>query len=89
MAHKKGQGSVKNGRDSLPKRRGIKTYGGQAVTTGSILVTQCGTRYSAGRYVRRAKNDSLFALTDGKVYFDQGGKRVNLIPNEAGDIHIG
>ncbi|HJZ57834.1 MAG TPA: 50S ribosomal protein L27 [Gemmataceae bacterium] len=82
MAHKKGQGSVKNGRDSLPKRRGIKTYGGQAVTTGSILVVQCGTKYAPGRYVRRAKNDNLFALTDGTVYFDQNGKRVNVQPAE-------
>lgn len=89
MAHKKGQGSVRNGRDSLPKRRGIKAYAGQFVTTGSILVTQCGTRYSPGRYVRRAKNDSLFALTDGTVYFDQEGKRMNLTPTEAGDTNIG
>jgi large subunit ribosomal protein L27 len=89
MAHKKGQGSVKNGRDSLPKRRGIKAYGGQFVTTGSIIVVQCGTKYSPGRYVRRAKNDYLFALTDGTVYFDQGGKRVNLVPAEAGCTAIG
>ena len=88
MAHKKGQGSVRNGRDSKSKRRGIKTYAGQTVTTGSILVTQCGTKYSPGRYVRRAKNDSLFALTDGTVYFDQNGKRMNLIPAEAGDTAI-
>jgi large subunit ribosomal protein L27 len=89
MAHKKGQGSVKNGRDSLPKRRGIKAYGGQYVTTGSIIVVQCGTKYHPGRYVRRAKNDYLFALTDGTVYFDQGGKRVNLTPAEAGCTAIG
>jgi large subunit ribosomal protein L27 len=82
MAHKKGQGSVRNGRDSTSKRRGIKAYGGQFVTTGSIIVTQCGTRYAAGRYVRRAKNDCLFALTDGTVYFDQAGKRVNLTPSD-------
>ncbi len=88
MAHKKGQGSVRNGRDSQPKQRGIKAYGGQFVTTGSIIITQCGTRYAAGRYVRRAKNDSLFALTDGTVYFDQGGKRVNLTPATAGDTNI-
>jgi large subunit ribosomal protein L27 len=80
MAHKKGQGSVKNGRDSLPKRRGVKKYGGEVVTTGSILVTQCGTKYHPGRYVRRARNDSLFALTDGTVYFDQSGRRVNVLP---------
>jgi large subunit ribosomal protein L27 len=83
MAHKKGQGSVRNGRDSQPKRRGIKAYGGQFVTTGSILVTQVGTRYSAGRNVKRARNDSLFALCDGNVYFDQSGKRVNIVPPEA------
>jgi large subunit ribosomal protein L27 len=59
------------------------------VTTGSIIVTQCGTKFAPGRYVRRAKNDSLFALTNGTVYFDQGGKRVNLTPAEAADIHIG
>lgn len=88
MAHKKGQGSVRNGRDSLPKRRGIKAYGGQFVTTGSIIVTQCGTRYAAGSYVRRAKNDCLFALTDGTVFFDQGGKRVNLTPAEDGDTNV-
>lgn len=88
MAHKKGQGSVRNGRDSISKRRGIKAYAGQFVTTGSIIVTQCGTRYSAGSYVRRAKNDSLFALTDGTVYFDQGSKRINLIPATPGDTKI-
>ena len=82
MAHKKGQGSVRNGRDSQPKRRGIKAYGGQLVTTGSILVTQCGTRWSPGRNVKCARDYSLFALCDGTVYFDQGGKRVNLVPTE-------
>lgn len=80
MAHKKGQGSVRNGRDSLPKRRGLKAYGGQAVTTGSIIVTQCGTKFAPGRFVRLAKNSSIFALVDGKVYFDQGGKRINVEP---------
>lgn len=80
MAHKKGQGSVRNGRDSTAKRRGLKAYGGQAVTTGSIIVTQCGTKFSPGRFVRLAKNSSIFALVDGKVYFDQGGKRINVEP---------
>ena len=88
MAHKKGQGSVRNGRDSVSKRRGIKAYAGQFVTTGSIIVTQCGTRYAAGTYVRRAKNDSLFALTDGTVYFDQSGKRVNLTPTDPADTNV-
>jgi large subunit ribosomal protein L27 len=80
MAHKKGQGSVKNGRDSLPKRRGIKAYAGEYVTVGSIIVTQVGTRYAPGRFVRRARNDSLFAVADGTVYFDQNSKRVNVLP---------
>ncbi len=83
MAHKKGQGSVRNGRDSNPQRRGIKAYGGQFVTTSSILVTQCGTRYLPGRNVKRAKNDSLFALCAGTVYFDHGSRRMNILPAEA------
>ncbi|AMV23541.1 50S ribosomal protein L27 [Gemmata sp. SH-PL17] len=89
MAHKKGQGSVRNGRDSLSKRRGLKAYGGQAVTIGSIIVTQCGTRYSPGRFVRLAKNSSIFALVAGKVYFDQGGKRINVLPDDATATAIG
>jgi large subunit ribosomal protein L27 len=89
MAHKKGQGSVRNGRDSLPKRRGLKAYGGQAVTTGSIIVTQCGTKFSPGRFVRLAKDSSIFALVDGKVYFDQGGKRINVQPTDATAVAIG
>ena len=62
MAHKKGQGSVRNGRDSKAKRLGIKTYGGTHVTAGSILVRQHGTKYHPGRNVKRAKDDTLFAL---------------------------
>ncbi len=89
MAHKKGQGSVKNGRDSLPKRRGLKAYGGQAVTVGSIIVTQCGTKFAPGRFVRLAKNCSIFAMVDGTVYFDQGGKRVNVKPFDANATAIG
>jgi large subunit ribosomal protein L27 len=83
MAHKKGQGSVKNGRDSKPKRRGVKLYGGQAVKQSGIIVVQCGTKYAPGRFVRRASNDFLYATTAGKVYFDQGGKRVNVLPDDA------
>ena len=83
MAHKKGQGSVRNGRDSRAKRRGLKAYGGQAVTTGSIIVTQCGTKFSPGRFVKLAKDSSIFALVDGKVYFDQNGKRINVDPTDA------
>jgi len=78
MAHKKGQGSSKNGRDSNAQRLGIKAYGGQFVTSGSIIVRQHGTRYHAGRNVKRAKDDSLFAVADGLVTFDQQGRRVNV-----------
>lgn len=88
MAHKKGQGSVRNGRDSQPKRRGIKLYAGQVVTVGGIIVTQCGTRYSPGRFVRRAKNDTLFAVADGTVYTDQGGKRMNVKPADAAATNV-
>jgi large subunit ribosomal protein L27 len=80
MAHKKGQGSVKNGRDSNPQRRGIKKYAGESVTTGSILVTQCGTKWHPGMNVKRARNDSLFALCDGTVYFSSNGRKVNIKP---------
>jgi large subunit ribosomal protein L27 len=82
MAHKKGQGSVKNGRDSNAQRRGIKAYAGEFVTTGSILVRQCGTKYHPGRNVRRAKDDTLFALCDGVVYFDAQSRRMNVRPVE-------
>jgi large subunit ribosomal protein L27 len=88
MAHKKGQGSVKNGRDSLPKRRGIKKYGGEFVTVGSIIVTQCGTRYHPGRYVRQARNYSLFAVADGTVYFDQQSRRVNILPADPANTNV-
>jgi len=75
MAHKKGGGSSTNGRDSQGQRLGIKRFGGQLVTGGSILIRQRGTRYKAGQNVGRAKDDSLFALTDGVVRFeDKGGK---------------
>ncbi len=78
MAHKKGQGSVKNGRESNSQRLGIKAYGGEFVTAGSILVRQRGTRYHPGRGVKRAKDDSLFAIIDGVVYFDREGRRMNV-----------
>ena len=74
MAHKKGGGSSTNGRDSHGQRLGIKRFGGQMVTGGSILIRQRGTRYKAGKNVGRAKDDSLFAQIDGVVLFeDKGG----------------
>ena len=69
MAHKKGQGSTRNGRDSNPQHRGVKRFGGQAVATGTILVRQCGTPFKPGRNVGRGRDDTLFALADGKVSF--------------------
>jgi large subunit ribosomal protein L27 len=79
MAHKKGQGSVRNGRDSASQRLGIKIYGGGSVLAGGIIVRQRGTRYLPGRNVGRAKDDTLFALADGVVVFDREGKRVNVL----------
>lgn len=78
MAHKKGQGSVKNGRDSRSKRLGIKATGGEFVSAGSILIRQRGTRYHPGLNVGRGRDDTLFALVTGKVYFDRQGRRVNI-----------
>ena len=82
MAHKKGQGSVRNGRESHSKRLGIKVYGGSAVTAGSILVRQRGTRYHPGRNVGRGKDDTLFALEAGAVQFGtrRGRKTVTIVP---------
>lgn len=82
MAHKKGQGSSRNGRDSNPQYRGIKTYGGQAVKAGGIIVRQCGTKFHPGRNVRRARDDSLFSLVEGTVEFDTR-RRVNVVPVES------
>jgi large subunit ribosomal protein L27 len=83
MAHKKGQGSSKNGRDSNSQRLGIKVYGGGIVTAGSILVRQRGTRYHPGRNVGRGRDDTLFALVDGVVRFEQGGRRISVVAPEA------
>ena len=80
MAHKKGQGSVRNGRDSVSKRLGVKRYGGEFVTAGSILVRQRGTRFMAGNNVGTGRDWTLFALVDGKVAFDKGSRRVNILP---------
>ena len=79
MAHKKGQGSSRNGRDSNAQRRGVKRYGGQQVRAGNILVRQCGTRFHPGKGVGQGNDYTLFALTDGYVQFDRGGRRVNVV----------
>jgi large subunit ribosomal protein L27 len=78
MAHKKGQGSVRNGRDSTSKRLGVKRYGGELVTAGSIIVRQRGTKFVAGQNVGTGRDWTLFALTAGRVTFDKEGHRVNI-----------
>jgi len=75
MAHKKGVGSSRNGRDSNPKYLGIKKFGGEQVIAGNILVKQRGTRFHAGTNVGRANDDSLFALIDGVVKFEHKDKK--------------
>ena len=80
MAHKKGQGSSKNGRDSNPQYRGVKLYGGQRARSGSIIVRQVGTPIKPGYMVKRAKDDTLFALCDGSVFFRDG--RVHILPED-------
>jgi large subunit ribosomal protein L27 len=81
MAHKKGQGSSRNGRDSNGQRRGVKRYGGQQVVAGNILVRQLGTKFQAGKGVGQGKDYTLFALVDGEVKFDREGRRVNVVPS--------
>src|SRR4026207_858442 len=85
MAHKKGQGSVRNGRDSVSKRLGVKRFGGEFVTAGSILVRQRGTKFVAGQNVGTGRDWTLFALVDGKVSFDKGSRRVNVQPIALGE----
>jgi large subunit ribosomal protein L27 len=84
MAHKKGQGSTRNGRDSHSQRLGIKVFGGQVVSAGGILVRQRGTRFMPGRNVGRGRDDTLFALVAGTVSYDRGGRRVNVMAPAAG-----
>ncbi len=80
MAHKKGQGSSRNGRDSNPQYRGIKLYGGEQAKAGSIIVRQCGTRFKPGYLVRRGKDDTLYATTPGSVRFRN--RFVDIIPDD-------
>jgi len=83
MAHKKGQGSSRNGRDSNPQYLGVKRYGGQTVTGGSIIVRQRGTRFFPGVNVGQGKDDTLYAKIDGVVQFQDKGRRgkfVNILP---------
>jgi large subunit ribosomal protein L27 len=79
MAHKKGQGSVKNGRDSHSKRLGVKVFGGQVINAGGIIVRQRGSKFVAGVNVGTGRDWTLFALKDGHVKFDKEGRRVNIV----------
>jgi large subunit ribosomal protein L27 len=79
MAHKKGQGSSRNGRDSNAQRRGVKRFGGQFVRAGNILVRQVGTKFHPGQGVGLGSDYTIFALVDGYVKFDRSGRRVNVV----------
>ena len=77
MAHKKGQGSSRNGRDSNPQYRGVKLYGGQLAKAGAIIVRQCGTKFFAGKNVGMGKDFTLFATSEGKVLFQ--GRKIHVV----------
>jgi large subunit ribosomal protein L27 len=79
MAHKKGQGSSRNGRDSNAQRRGVKKFGGEKVIAGNILIRQVGTKFHPGKNVGQGSDYTLFALVDGYVKFDQSGRRINVV----------
>lgn len=80
MAHKKGQGSSRNGRDSQAQRRGIKKFGGESVLAGNIIARQCGTKWHPGKNVGMGRDYTIFSLVEGKVYFDNEGRRINVEP---------
>jgi large subunit ribosomal protein L27 len=79
MAHKKGQGSSRNGRDSNAQRRGVKKFGGENVRAGNILIRQVGTKFHPGLNVGQGNDYTLFALVDGVVSFDRKGRRINVV----------
>ncbi len=79
MAHKKGQGSSRNGRDSNAQRRGVKKFGGELVKPGNIIVRQVGNRFHPGRGVGQGNDFTLYALVEGYVKFDRGGRRVSIV----------
>ncbi len=84
MAHKKGQGSSRNGRDSQGQRRGVKRFAGERVIPGNIIVRQVGNKFHAGRGVGQGSDFTLFALVEGQVQFDQKGRRVSIVEAAAG-----
>ena len=79
MAHKKGQGSVKNGRDSISKRLGVKKFGGESVVAGNIIIRQRGTKFQPGQNVGLGRDYTIWALVDGSVKIDRNGRRVNVV----------
>ncbi|HVX60665.1 MAG TPA: 50S ribosomal protein L27 [Pirellulales bacterium] len=79
MAHKKGQGSSRNGRDSNGQRRGVKRFGGEQVGAGNILIRQVGNRFYPGKGVGQGSDFTLYALVPGYVKFDRGGRRINIV----------
>jgi len=81
MAHKKGQGSVKNGRDSQSKRLGVKIYGDQAAIAGNIIIRQRGTKWKPGKNVGMGRDHTLFALVDGKVKFERNKRCISVTPS--------
>jgi len=80
MAHKKGGGSSRNGRDSHSQRLGVKRFGGEFVSAGSIIMRQCGTKFSAGKNVGTGRDWTLFALVDGHVKFEKAQRRISVLP---------
>ena len=80
MAHKKGQGSSRNGRDSNAQRRGVKRFSGESVIAGNILVRQVGNKYHPGKGVGQGKDYTLYAMVAGEVQFDRKGRRINIVP---------
>ena len=83
MAHKKGQSSSRNGRDSNPKYRGVKAYGGEFVTAGSIILRQCGTKFHPGKNAGIGRDFTIFALIDGVVEFVKESRKINVLPQES------
>lgn len=83
MAHKKGQGSSRNGRESNAQRLGVKLFGGELAKPGSIIIRQRGTRWHPGKNVGLGKDHTIFALKAGRVMFDKGGSRVNIVEEVA------
>ncbi len=79
MAHKKGQGSTRNGRDSNAQRRGVKKFGGEHVIPGNILIRQVGNKFHPGAGVGQGNDYTLFALVEGHVKFDRKGRRINIV----------